>query len=37
MAKEFLVAIDAAFGSNFIASGNAPAAGPLPTNYSPTL
>ena len=37
MAREFLVAMDAAFGSNFIESGNAPAAGPLPTNYPPTL
>lgn len=37
MAREFLVAMDAAFGSNFIASGNAPAAGPLPTNYPPNL
>lgn len=37
MARVFLVAIDEAFGSNFIASGNAPVAGPLPTNYSPFL
>ncbi|OUR98215.1 G-D-S-L family lipolytic protein [Flavobacteriales bacterium 33_180_T64] len=37
MAREFLVAMDAAFGSNFIASGSAPAAGLLPTNYGPTL
>ncbi|MEH6534848.1 MAG: G-D-S-L family lipolytic protein [Psychroserpens sp.] len=37
MAREFLVAMDAAFGSNFIASGSTPAAGPLPTNYGPTL
>lgn len=37
MAREFLVAIDAAFGSNFIASGNMPEAGTLPTNYPATL
>lgn len=37
MAREFLVAIDSAFGSNFIASGNTPAAANLPTNYPPTL
>lgn len=37
MAREFLVAIDEAFGSNFIASGTTPDAGDLPTNYSPTL
>ncbi|MFK7782878.1 G-D-S-L family lipolytic protein [Psychroserpens sp.] len=37
MATEFLVAIDAAFGSNFIASGTTPVADVLPTNYSPTL
>lgn len=37
MAREFLVAIDEAFGSNFIASGSTPAAADLPTNYSPTL
>ena len=37
MAREFLVAIDEAFGSNFIASGNTPKANDLPTNYSPTL
>ncbi|WP_456439046.1 G-D-S-L family lipolytic protein [Psychroserpens sp.] len=37
MATEFLVAIDEAFGSNFIASGTTPVADDLPTNYSPTL
>jgi len=37
MAREFLVAIDAAFGSNFIAAGFAPDAGDLPTNYPPNL
>ena len=37
MATEFLVAIDAAFGSNFIAAGKTPVAGDLPTNYSPAL
>jgi len=37
MAREFLAAIDDAFGSNFIASGTTPAANDLPTNYSPTL
>lgn len=37
MAREFLVAIDDAFGSNFIASGTTPDAGDLPTNYSPEL
>ncbi|RKE98593.1 SGNH/GDSL hydrolase family protein [Ichthyenterobacterium magnum] len=37
MAREFLVTIDEAFGSNFIASGNTPPANDLPTNYSPTL
>nr|WP_321232628.1 G-D-S-L family lipolytic protein [uncultured Psychroserpens sp.] len=37
MAREFLVAIDTAFGSNFIASGSTPAAGDLPTNFPPTL
>lgn len=37
MAREFLVAIDEAFGSNFIASGNTPVADVLPTNYSPLL
>lgn len=37
MAREFLVAIDGAFGSNFIEAGFAPDAGNLPTNYPPTL
>ena len=37
MAYEFLKAIDAQFGSNFIASGNVPNPGDYPTNYSPTL
>jgi lysophospholipase L1-like esterase len=37
MATEFLVAIDEAFGSNFIASGTTPNADELQTNYSPTL
>lgn len=37
MATEFLVAIDDAFGSNFVASGNTPVADDLPTNYSPAL
>ena len=37
MAREFLVAIDNAFGSNFIEAGATPDAGSLPTNYSPAL
>lgn len=37
MAKKFLEAIDEAFGSNFIASGNVPKAVNYQTNYSPTL
>ena len=37
MANKFLEAIDAKFGSNFIASGNIAKAGDYPTNYSPTL
>ncbi len=37
MAREFLVAIDTAFGSNFIEAGFTPDAGSLPTNYSPSL
>jgi len=37
MAKEFLAATDAAFGSNFIEAGATPKAGDLPTNYSPML
>lgn len=37
MAREFLAACDAAFGSNFIEAGFTPDAGSLPTNYSPSL
>ncbi|WP_372757023.1 G-D-S-L family lipolytic protein [Mariniflexile sp.] len=37
MANKFLEAIDAKFGSNFIASGNVVKAGDYPTNYSPLL
>ncbi|MBP0902741.1 G-D-S-L family lipolytic protein [Mariniflexile gromovii] len=37
MANKFLEAIDAKFGSNFVASGNVAKAGDYPTNYSPTL
>lgn len=37
MANKFLEAIDEAFGSNFIASGNVAKASSFPTNYSPTL
>jgi len=37
MASEFLVAIDEAFGSNFIAAGRTPVANDLPTNFSPAL
>jgi hypothetical protein len=37
MANEFLKAIDATYGSNFVASGNVPKAGDYPTNYSPLL
>lgn len=37
MANKFLEAIDAKFGSNFIASGNVAKAGDYPTNYSPLL
>jgi hypothetical protein len=37
MANEFLKAIDATYGSNFVASGNVAKAGDYPTNYSPTL
>tara|TARA_R110000868_G_scaffold28686_8_gene107327 strand:+ start:7846 stop:9498 length:1653 start_codon:yes stop_codon:yes gene_type:complete len=37
MANEFLKAIDAKYGSNFVASGNVAKAGDYPTNYSPTL
>ncbi|AUP79162.1 SGNH/GDSL hydrolase family protein [Flavivirga eckloniae] len=37
MANKFLEAIDDAFGSNFIESGNIAKANDYPTNYSPTL
>lgn len=37
IANEFLKAIDAAYGSNFEASGNLVDIGNYPTNYSPTL
>ncbi|GAA3632616.1 G-D-S-L family lipolytic protein [Flavivirga jejuensis] len=37
MANKFLEAIDAAFGSNFIESGNIAKANDYLTNYSPTL
>ena len=37
LANEFLKAIDAKFGSNFIESGNSIDIGDYPTNYSPTL
>ena len=37
MANKFLEAIDSAFGSNFIESGNIAKANDYPTNYSPTL
>ncbi len=37
LASKYLEAIDAAFGSNFIASGNTPNPGDYPTNYSPFL
>lgn len=37
MANSFLEAIDAKYGSNFVASGNVAKAGDFPTNYSPTL
>ena len=37
MANKFLEAIDAAFGSNFVASGNTANIGDYPTNYSDTL
>ncbi|WP_299525071.1 G-D-S-L family lipolytic protein [Winogradskyella sp.] len=37
MANSFLEAIDATYGSNFVASGNLAKAGDFPTNYSPTL
>lgn len=37
MANKFLEAIDANFGSNFVASSNISKAGDYPTNYSPML
>lgn len=37
MATEFLRAMDASFGTNFIASGNRPRAEDFGTNYSPNL
>lgn len=37
MANKFLEAIDATYGSNFVASGNVAKAGDYPTNYSPAL
>ena len=37
MANKFLEAIDAKFGSNFVASGNVAKAGDYPTNYNPAL
>ncbi|WP_452220011.1 SGNH/GDSL hydrolase family protein [Lacinutrix salivirga] len=37
MANKFLEAIDATYGSNFVASGNVAKAEDFPTNYSPTL
>ncbi len=37
MANKFLEAIDDAFGSNFMESGNFAKANDYPTNYSPTL
>ncbi|MGK0254977.1 MAG: hypothetical protein ACI9OE_002493 [Mariniflexile sp.] len=37
MANEFLKAIDATYGSNFVASGNVVKTGDYPTNYSPAL
>ncbi|TGV02302.1 SGNH/GDSL hydrolase family protein [Flavivirga rizhaonensis] len=37
LANKFLEAIDTAFGSNFIESGNIAKANDYPTNYSPTL
>ncbi|MFD0834568.1 G-D-S-L family lipolytic protein [Mariniflexile aquimaris] len=37
MANKFLEAIDIAYGSNFVASGNVASAGNYPTNYSPAL
>jgi hypothetical protein len=37
MANKFLEALDEAFGSNFVASGNVASAGEFPTNFSPLL
>ncbi|WP_188462004.1 G-D-S-L family lipolytic protein [Bizionia arctica] len=37
MANEMMSAIDATYGSNFVASGNLVDCGDYPTNYSPTL
>jgi len=37
MANKFLEAIDATYGSNFVASGNVAKAGDYPTNYNPAL
>lgn len=37
MANEFLKAIDAKYGSNFVASGSLAKAGDYPTNYNPAL
>lgn len=37
MANKFLEALDEAFGSNFVASGNVAKAGEFPTNFSPLL
>ena len=37
MANSFLEAMDANFGTNFVASGNVAKAADYPTNYSPTL
>jgi len=37
MAREFLSAIDGAFGSNFIEAGATPDAGDLPTNFPPGI
>lgn len=37
LANQFLIAIDATYGSNFEASGNLVNSGAYPTNYPPTL
>jgi len=37
IANQFMIAIDATYGSNFEASGNLVDIGDYPTNYSPTL